>query len=883
MSANNVNTSSSYNSSNHKNNPRRKFNENQQKKFQRVRNARTIRTEIIQDIRQTRRQRNNNANVFSEDAGVLKLPEFISSREFEIKQLQNAMHNSKKSSSTRVFQDLPRKLRRRTASHNVKRIPKRLRKRALNEMKKSSQSITTGNTHLLKDKPHYTKKQLYKLKMSVKLLRLATKSKHMRYSINYETKNFKKYQLRRKFRDLKKLVNMHKNLKDGKITSIKNSVFSFKNAEEISTPHANQLAPLPLAKSIKYMKRQKKYAWLPTHVWNSKRSHMIKVWGKNIAYTPTQKCFRLTHRLGNANSCLSDGCLMEDSCYRGKMVVSSNNCTESNLPKLLSQIIKNKNKIVIDGKVLGPVDLYWIEKPSKLLLILHPSIYATVFNYIASKFTEYLCVTDFQYNIGSIDLFGATVLQTLAKVLRREFDIVNIEHRSSSLNDDYQLFMQLASNVRDINALPISKDFNLGFIVKDPRSLKRPQLPKDFNNKVFNFDEVIQLLENRDSNSDVWKNLFTMEGKHHTDILRFPSKSTTKGSESTQSGNTDNSNSAVSIPLIITKTTLGWRVLLPYHWVLPLWNKLNKVPRTYHIGLKQEQQLHYEQNKLYFPHDWPFTPMGYQLNCNEAAAKKEVWERKPFSKKINYQKIDSIHEEELPYCGEIGDWFCCDWKLLQFLHNGINYYLSSNNCSGNNNALTAIDIPIVNAAKTTQFDNQNIRNITCIVDIFELYKETHTAVDVPIELFNVKNGTENNLNLLQKHDIVTKRLPIIPIKFEAIDRGHPLDNARIYAISRSKWEDYWQLIVSKSLKTPSGKTDHESYKEMLSSKYLPKIQDLVGFVTCGTFNLSSGKGTCIGMVVPQELLKYDYSSSHYLIRNTGTNSYRIFKSSPIKI
>ena len=44
------------------------------------------------------------------------------------------MTSSKKSLTARAFQQVPRAMRRRTASHDVKRVPKRLRERAAKEV-----------------------------------------------------------------------------------------------------------------------------------------------------------------------------------------------------------------------------------------------------------------------------------------------------------------------------------------------------------------------------------------------------------------------------------------------------------------------------------------------------------------------------------------------------------------------------------------------------------------------------------------------------------------------------------------------------------------------------------------------------------------------------
>jgi len=66
--------------------------------------------------------------------GELNVDKFVKARAFEIQALEDGMKRSKKLLSQRAFQSVPRDLRRRTASHNVKRVPKRLRARAAKEV-----------------------------------------------------------------------------------------------------------------------------------------------------------------------------------------------------------------------------------------------------------------------------------------------------------------------------------------------------------------------------------------------------------------------------------------------------------------------------------------------------------------------------------------------------------------------------------------------------------------------------------------------------------------------------------------------------------------------------------------------------------------------------
>ncbi|PVU89024.1 hypothetical protein BB561_005597 [Smittium simulii] len=72
----------------------------------------------------------NFANVNSK---VIEVETFIESRSYEITAMQHAIKASRKNNNARGFQTLPRHLRRRAASHNVKRVPMRLRAKTIYE------------------------------------------------------------------------------------------------------------------------------------------------------------------------------------------------------------------------------------------------------------------------------------------------------------------------------------------------------------------------------------------------------------------------------------------------------------------------------------------------------------------------------------------------------------------------------------------------------------------------------------------------------------------------------------------------------------------------------------------------------------------------------
>jgi len=100
-----------------------------QKKKLKITAARSI---SVQEAGPSRPSKSNASNVGLPDS--LDVEKFVESRSFEITAMQEAMKNAKAGSTHRAWQELPRHLRRRAASHRVRRVPLRLRKRSRAEM-----------------------------------------------------------------------------------------------------------------------------------------------------------------------------------------------------------------------------------------------------------------------------------------------------------------------------------------------------------------------------------------------------------------------------------------------------------------------------------------------------------------------------------------------------------------------------------------------------------------------------------------------------------------------------------------------------------------------------------------------------------------------------
>ncbi|KAL3229510.1 Ribonucleases P/MRP protein subunit POP1 [Nakaseomyces bracarensis] len=848
---------------------KKQLNDNQLFKRQKVRDARQIRTEAIKQDKHSD---------LSDAGGMLKVGEFIHSRKYEITSLQMAMKSSKNSGSTRVFQALPRKLRRRTASHNVKHIPRRMRNRALREMRKSNVADVKKGDEPPKSKYRnhgLTNRQLYKMRMAVKLLRLATRSTALQLTLP-KAVTLKNTRIRNKIKTLKKAIKTHSSRR--KINRLNNSMGSH------DIVAVNELAPLPKTK-IKYLKRQKLFAWLPTHVWNAKRSHMMKRWGYQIAWAPTQKCFKMTHRLGSETAA-SDGALCMDTSFYGTMFVTTKEGSDKQcLDNLVGKLTKNKankkkykRKISwFEGKlyhpeetetIMGPMELLWIND-SKILIRLHPALYGRVFDILCKTKTEGLDILDGRFALSSFTIRGAAALSSLLSIFR-----------STEASQSYRQLLGIAK-LSDYSMLPKSTIF--GFKALDPRYLTTPHLPNTVTNSKTLVDSIIEiqnsppqaelkgiidrLTESKDR-TESYNNQHTL--KMIAKRRRYELEKNDKYSGSSRVLKFHKEKDP-EIPLLVIKRQKvnDWLVVLPWFWLLPFWYQLNKIPRVYHIGLRQVQQLQYEHGQFYYPDDYPFTETGYlESKIYKRESSYSHWKKKPIGKRVNYEKIKDVHSTTLPaFQGEIGDPFCADWKLLQILRNGMRYLTKD---SG--------QIKLIDPAKTGQFDDQRNRMVGNINDLLELYKDLtedklQEDTKIPVKLCNSRKATICTSTINTVTEISSTQLNVTPVSCICVEKGRPKDNARIYKIPDSHI-DYW-ISVANGEYLANGKKLHNQNPPK------PEAYDLIGFATSGSFNLGKGMGTCTGFVDSEY---FTNKNPHFLLlRNPGTNIYRLARCEQVTI
>ncbi|KAF6219596.1 hypothetical protein HO133_004065 [Letharia lupina] len=654
--------------------------------------------------------------------GDLDVSAFVKAREFEIKAMAASMGASKNSLSTRAFQQVPKDLRRRTASHNVKRVPKRLRARAAKEMKEDNAPTVTARRR--KPTPH----QRLRLEKAKKLKELGALTKKKRAAAKTQKPGET---------DPEKMVAI--------------------------VPRSRKLKKDTLAKPAnppaKFRKRQVHKQWLPTHLYHAKRAHMTPpkepLWRFAIPLTPTDKCYRPTHRAASLR-----GCVAWDTSYISTIGIEG---VEPSLLGLLKGIGVEENMLIgkreakwrrgtrgwegwireRDGERMwiSRVGIVWcfdaspaedlgksgrerqIDKEKgteletepepqsgdgegmevnlagkdgaeqvvkqekkrprrKLLMRVHPSAFLQVWSEIlkvAKIQRPQVMVEDLRFEIGSIEIVGPGSTEALIGALHpsqaseqaARVTAKNLaEDEWVDVGSAEEVWPQLAA-VTNPACLPTN--VMLGFNISDPR-LHYP--PRTVPQPVFEVanETLPELLsswppDQAQATPDMFDRTKRLTASRQLASQKAINR---RKGEALPGGYPNPTPKDPKIPVLLlasrprTKNGQGtWTLLLPWDCVLPVWYSLMHYPLSTggnprFGGLQEKKQVSFEQGVPWFPGDYPGTKAGYQWELMERERKKQEWERRPKGKRTEWNKVDLGEGRK----GELGMGWACDWDRL---------------------------------------------------------------------------------------------------------------------------------------------------------------------------------------------------------------------------
>ncbi|EGS23144.1 uncharacterized protein CTHT_0008050 [Thermochaetoides thermophila DSM 1495] len=616
------------------------------------------------------------------DDGKLDLQKFIEARTFEIQALESSMAKCKAASATRVFQQVPRSMRRRTASHNAKRVPKRLRERAKKEMLEDN----TPTVEARKRRPRTTRARI-RAETAKRLSILAAK---------------KKKKLLQKKKQLEE-QRAEKGDAQGPSASGASSQIDSKPKAHTRQPRPkirrNMLNDPPKADS-KFRKRQINKTWLPTHLWHAKRAKMTEpkkpLWRFAIPLTPTEKCYRPTHRaLGQKGAVAWDMSYMSTISLSGtangvERVLKELGLTQETLWGIRGQkwraglrtwtgILSRQTKG--SRRDIGPATIIWnpedripaddqSSRPKKsrrqLLIRTHPSCFLELFEELvklAKAQSPQLHVEDLRFEIGSIELIGPGSTEALLGVLKPYHDKTGSEERHA------QVFKSLAGLT---NPAALPKGALLSFSARDPR-LSYP--PKTIDVPLGGVDAIlVELLAQWPADQDP-KSIGLFDRDSRFEASRLPSQ---KAINRRKGANAPGEPLPVTdadppIPIVLYASrpaTDGqaqgtWTLMAPWKCIMPIWYALMHYPLSTggnprFGGLREQMQMAFEQGVPWFPADFPATDAGLSWELEQRAKRKQEWERRPKGKRVEWKSLDLGAGRK----GEIGNGHACDFEHL---------------------------------------------------------------------------------------------------------------------------------------------------------------------------------------------------------------------------
>lgn len=611
--------------------------------------------------------------------GALDLQAFLRARDFEIKALEQGMQRARGALTTRAFQQVPRDMRRRTASHNVKRVPRRLRPRARREMKEDNTPVVDARRR----RPGGTRARLRALTAK-------------RLGLLAEKKVGAKAEAR---------------VRAGGIVA----------REPVPKARMGRLDAPPRPKS-KFRKRQIHKTWLPTHLWLAKRARMTEpknpLWRFAMPLTCTEKSYRPTHRAGGAR-----GAVAWDTSYMSTIGLEG---SEIALEKVLRGIGVAGDSLWAkagqkwrDGKrswkgwltrddqgskrTVGPGVIFWCSpkteeslgkpqtatlenttvqgpkddaekavKPKKtkvpkrqIMIRVHPAGFLELWTELLrlSKMQRPVVhVEDLRFQLGSIEITGPASTETLLGIL----------HPFDEIDAHAETFKALAGVT---NAASLPRDALLTFSILDPR-LRYP--PTKVSLPSLQDEAAASSLLARLSDWPVDQK--TPSPSFFDRMVRYratklPSQKSLNRRKSLAAPGAYPALTPADPPIPVTLLTTRstgtssaqgtYTLIAPWKCILPIWYGLVHYPLSSggnprFGGLQEIRQIHFEHGVPWFPADYLGTNAGWEWEVMERERRKKEWEARPKGKRTAFESLDLGFNRK----GEIGMGWACDFARL---------------------------------------------------------------------------------------------------------------------------------------------------------------------------------------------------------------------------
>ncbi|TKA81873.1 hypothetical protein B0A55_01579 [Friedmanniomyces simplex] len=871
--------------------------------------------------------------------GELDISSFVKSRAYEIRALEDGMARSKKALNRRAFQQVPKELRRRTASHNVKRVPKRLRERGKREMADDNTPTVTARRR----KP--TAHMRLRLETVKKLRAMGAKRKAAKDSVKVT------------------VTDLNAPPSEPTVsTTTQKPTKSITAPIKARTPKVKRsiLATPPLPKA-KFRKRQVHKSWLPTHLFHAKRARMTPpsapLWRFSIPVTPTAKSYRPTHRASHERGAVAwDMSFVSTVQLEGREgslvgVLRGLRIGEENLVGRKGDKWREGRR-VLEGFVyerepphhaIAPATMIWCVAPRdesaspqekekrkrKLLLRVHPSAFFQLWEELlrlAKVAKPAVSVEDLRFEIGSMEVTGPGATEALLGALwpsgpapesladsdttATAIEIDGPPEKETVVEETWSALAGLT------NPAMLPQNALLAFNVQDPRLHHPPRtikLPRTDAEQ----HRLLELVASWPVDAAQKAPELFERKLRQAASARMPSQKAINRRKGLAAPGLypEVSPKDPQIPVLLYTTsspanTTGasgksspnsgsWTLLAPWKCIQPLWYSLMYYPlstgqQPRFGGLDQYRQLRFEAGKPWFPGDFPGTKAGWEWECLERRRREGEWRKRPRGKRVNYERVEVGEGRR----GEVGVGWGCDWERLL----------------GGPPVVDGGDEGAMEVEKDGESRDKPA----------ETEKESEKDKEAPEQAPPPKPPHLTQLPARQALAFLaspsTTKLPphvhlasaLITVHLTLLTRGVPQPCARIFRLpSATRHPDLrrqWLALLPSNNHPSQKRSGHKGPKHALPR--LPKQgdlpshlvhqrlaqalleparageegypecpgeEDLVGFVTTGNYDLGAGQGTGLGSLLVERVMGREEEGMGRvcIVRNSGTGVGRL--------
>ncbi|RUP48702.1 hypothetical protein BC936DRAFT_144143 [Jimgerdemannia flammicorona] len=821
---------------------------------------------------------------------IVDVVNFAEARAFEI----NAMHSAIKNAGIVVdqyvqriisfalnqlsFQSLPRGLRRRAASHNIKRLPVRLREQAKKEMEQMPPKQTKAPSRRKKRRSGTIVEEY---------LRRQGKKKWLETHI-WHAKRMKMVELWGYRLVSTMFIGLH--------PSIHPYIYYNIYIGSLATISGLQRPCVMLIQ----------------------------------ADHPNEKSIRATYRASSHLSIIHDasymGCL-ELSGPEGTLVRMLNTVTDPTVPSMGSARYTKGNRqcqtflyeyLAYPARPVCPVTALWRprspdvadENRRAIWLWIHPSAFNEALAVLKGAVEM---ITDVDANISLQDRRGQLLMFELTgprstALLQAVFDTIDEQddprQNAARPNFEAHKVWRALEHMRSSSSLP--PGIVLGLTVHDPR-LRFPQKVPPRTNTVSQPDQrelsrvLAQWPEDMADceiwNEDVRKGV--AENKiEEKDLNERRRKNLIPGTKLTptptdsqipllliQRGNAFSTSAAPARSLSSSEYLEGWTLVLPALWGMAFWKSFIFAGARVG-GLRERHGMHFESGVSCFPYDFPGT-RGYRVWKETKKIEEErAWAKRPPAKRVNFGKLgvrspfdtdfaglfgykEEDKEIAMEQSGEIGE----KNEEVNIGTEAKKMRTSSDKMDMDPANITTNTVVIANTRPPRSHPAfwliQNPKLISAFFDSVTSSSIGDVSKTVASEVVKFYEARKVSTPVHHKGFDIAKAL--VRVRISLLQRGVPGSNAMIYLVREHEQyrkvvemtKDREKMMGKKRKRRVSNREDREDenewsglwseednfeVKEEAKSKTFtyPPDSDIIGYVTTGGFSFAQGQGSGLG-------------------------------------